>query len=1461
MTLYSIFRSPIVQSYLARSVTAYISEELQAEIKIGGFAVDLSLSFIVEDISIEDKKGNNILNAEKIHFNIKNVNFKNKFLEIKEVAFKETIFNLKKYKNDTALNIQFLLNYFKSSNNSFDSLNVNEKKWAINCDNIILDNSQFSFSNLNKEKKKKGIDFNNLMITSINLDLNEINFYEETLYCRINNFSLKEISGFEINKFKGGIKISEKNLVIDHLSLITPNSEISMNLKFLYNDYSDFGDFINNIRIETVIGYSKLDIYDLGYFSPTLFEMPNKLTLSGEVTGTISDFSANNFKFSFGKSTNFVGDISMKGLPYFEKTLINFKINNLNTNFYDLKNFAVFGEDKYLELPELFLVLGDVNVKGSFAGFVDDFKTKAEISTDIGSVSTNMELLTNSGSTHYFGKIFAGDFDIGRFMNIADYFGKMDLNTEFNGSGLTAESVAVELNGYVDSLEFKGNNYNKIDIKGLFANKKFSGLLKVEDEKIDLTFDGTIDFNKEVPVFDFYSEINNAKLYDLGLFNRNPDMILSTCLNFNLVGDKLDDIEGKISIDSTRYSEAGNTYFVKNLSLVTIKDTAYLKSIELTSDFVNCKVDGNFLFASLYPAFCEFISKYLGALELTSEKKNTFISDQKMSFNIDLKNTHQLTKVFYPDLSISPNARISGGINFDQNFFELQGNSTLIEYKGIKYQDLTLNGTTNNNKLILNTTSKNIILREPAGKDTLGLSIENVDFTSNMRSDSLIFNIKWDDDIVKSRNNGNIDGFLAFENSQKIESKITNAYIRINNSVWNISRNNYVKIDSTSIKISDFEITSDKQKFSIKGEISECPTDSLTLELEDWSFSNFDPLIKSTKIDFDGILTGGVSLFDVYGSPYFFMDLKIKDLYFNEEKLGDAVLNTSWDNKNQSIYSNVEILNVGNVGTSKILSIDGNYYPNSDSTDYEYFISLSNFNLRALSPFVSAFISKLKGIASGEINLNSVNGKPNVTGNMQLMRSEAKINYLNVSYSFAHQIDFNKNEIVFKDMVLYDSLGNKAVANGKITHDYLNDFFLDIEIEPQGLACLNTNSYQNHIFYGKANASGVVKITGPFDNILMNIVASTDKGTKVNIPISDDIDVADNDYIIFVNSSDTSSEQPTYDVKMTGFGLNLEINATPDAEIELYLPFQLGRIKAVGNGDMKISVTPQSDFKMNGDYSIRKGTFYFTMQNLINRQFEIMDGSIISWTGNPYDANINIKALYKVKTNIDGLGLNIDSASGSGKRINVNCILQLKNQLFDPDIHFTIQLPNVDDETRQAVYSVLDTTNEVQMNQQMISLLVLGSFSYNTPSAGSIGASSVNILSNQLSNWLSQISQDFDVGIHYRQGDHVSEEELEVALSTQLFNDRVLIDGNFGVAGNEKSSNASNIVGDVNVEVKLTADGRFRVKAFNRSNVNSIYDINAFDDRSPYTQGVGIFYRKEFNTFGELFKRKKKKNE
>jgi hypothetical protein len=285
-----------------------------------------------------------------------------------------------------------------------------------------------------------------------------------------------------------------------------------------------------------------------------------------------------------------------------------------------------------------------------------------------------------------------------------------------------------------------------------------------------------------------------------------------------------------------------------------------------------------------------------------------------------------------------------------------------------------------------------------------------------------------------------------------------------------------------------------------------------------------------------------------------------------------------------------------------------------------------------------------------------------------------------------------------------------------------------------------------------------------------------------------------------------------------------------------------------------MEIDANNDFKMYGDFTIEKGDYLFTLQNVINKKFKIKHGGNILWNGEPYNANINIEAIYGLKTSLSSL---VDSTTSYystddyKKRIPVECQVYLTDNLMNPNIRFDINLPTADEEAKTLLKTAINT--EEKLNKQFLSLLVLNSFmreqtsgvtnSSSTTSIGTVTAS--ELLSNQLSHWLSQISDDWDIGVNYRPGDEISQDEVEVALSTQIFDDRVNIDGNVGYGG-QAIDQASNIVGDFSVDVKINKSGKLRVRAFNESN-----DKLQYED-APYTQGVGIFYREEFNSFSEL---------
>ncbi|MDZ7741256.1 MAG: translocation/assembly module TamB domain-containing protein [Bacteroidota bacterium] len=1100
-------------------------------------------------------------------------------------------------------------------------------------------------------------------------------------------------------------------------------------------------------------------------------------------------------------------------------------------------------------------MISRIHIKGDFTGFYNDFVANSVITTNIGTLKTDLALTQDqdSDSVFYNGELKAHNFNIGRFLGIEDYFGTMNLNTAIRGSGLSGANVHVNLNGALDSLVFKGKKFSRIRIKGELANKKFNGHLNVDDEKLYIDFDGKVDFSHEIPVFDFYADIDSADFFKLQLAERDSLMILSTVVRANFSGFEPDEMTGSLQIDSSVYLEGNDKYELKHLLLEVTHDSLDRKNIMLNSDYADAQVNGTFSFSDLYPSFQSMMDNYLAFIVKDSTKHKSMLPGQQLQFEITLKETDELTDLFLPSLNINGDAYINGKYDSGEEMLNIEAKADTFYYSGFRFDRWFVNAASKTDQIEVETGVSRLTFKEAGESDSLSLGIDSTVFSSRIRQDSVLFRLAWDDKEKDDSNKGDVRGYVSFAGLPRIEAKITRADVSVNDSVWRIDRDNLVVVDTSSIFVKEFAIKSAQQEFLVDGTVSSNSADTLGLIFKNWRFSNFDILMSGSQFDLDGRIDGGLKLVNLYGAPNFISDIEIRQFAANKILLGDLYINSRWENAENAVLASVKIIHEGEAGTSKVFDLDGRYAPDDADNNFNLKLSLDNFNLKTINPVVSDFVSDVKGYASGDVELSGSIEEPVLTGSLNLMRTGMRINYLNVPFDFTSKVDIKKNAFVLKDMVLYDSLGNKANVEGQLTHNKFEDISLDFSIYPEDLLVMNTSSYQNSTFYGSAFASGSVDIIGPLDNISLSITAQTEKGTSVKIPISDETEIYERDYIIFVNTADTARKEQKYKVNLSGLDLNLDMSVTPDAQIQLFLPADMGNLKANGTGNIILRVDPQGDFAINGDYVIKSGSFLFTLRNLVKRRFDLLEGGKISWTGSPYDAEINVRAIYRVKTSLDGLGLRVDSTANFSKRVNVNCIIELRNQLFDPDIHFSIQLPGVDDQTRQLVFSMLDTTNEAQMNQQMISLLVLGSFSFQTQT---FEQSSFSLLSNQLSNWLGQISKDFDIGVNYRPGDEISEEELEVALSTQLFNNRVIIDGNFGVIGDDRN-NASNIVGDVNVEVKLTEDGRIRVRAFNRSNYNSIYDFSTFDDIAPYTQGVGVFYRKEFNSFGELFGKKK----
>jgi hypothetical protein len=398
--------------------------------------------------------------------------------------------------------------------------------------------------------------------------------------------------------------------------------------------------------------------------------------------------------------------------------------------------------------------------------------------------------------------------------------------------------------------------------------------------------------------------------------------------------------------------------------------------------------------------------------------------------------------------------------------------------------------------------------------------------------------------------------------------------------------------------------------------------------------------------------------------------------------------------------------------------------------------------------------------------------------------------------------------------------------------------------------------------FGKVYASGTANIKGTEDFINIDGNARLETGTSIGFNFMEHTAVEDYDFITFTDKSDkqtgSSSETSNKANKNSdtdiGYNLNFMLSATPEANFELTIdPISGDKIRGYGTGNMHVLYGSQNDLQMFGNYQILSGIYNFSLQQLLKMRFNIRDGSTVSFNGDPLNANLDINAVYNLTANIQDLdqGLVYETANTN---IPVNCILKLNGALQNPAISFDIELPNSNSELERQVRSFIDT--EDMMTRQIVYLLVLNKFytpdySKNDFHTNEFSAVASSALSAQLSNILSSISDKVQIGTNIRsRQDGIKDTEIEMMLSSQLLNNRLLFNGNFGYKDNYIQQNA--FVGEFDLEYKLNRSGDISLKAYNHAN-----DLYRYNKNSLTRQGVGVMFRKDFSTLSEFFRRKK----
>ncbi|MCX7862115.1 MAG: translocation/assembly module TamB [Bacteroidales bacterium] len=1429
LSIFIIFKSPPVQTFITHIIANKLSEKLKTNIKIGSVDFSFFKTFIFHNIYIEDQMGDTLLFIRRLNIDIDNFSLSKKQIAIKELNLNQPTIKIKQF-NDSLSNFQFILDAISDTTSTTDSgtFTIFAQKIRIILANFQYHHIQLPYSN-NDE-----IDFNHINIHKANIQLDSIRFFGDSIGFNINHLALKESSGFKINHLSARGKFNSHGLYLNQLIIHTPQSLLqTQHFHLKVSTLNDFDNFVENVRFDVIFKASKLHSNDLAYFSKFLKPINQHIYFSGRVKGPISSLKVREFIIKHAEQTFIKGNYDIEGLIVSNNPYLSLRLSHLETNPAIYNNITL--PTGNLHLPEQIIHLGKILYKGELSGFINDFVVFGKCYTNFGNFKSDISLKydTVRKKTMLNGYLALYNFAIGKMLN--QYPLLQNVSLEINTNAEFIENrIKGNAKGTIHTVDFNQYTYKNIIIDGAFTEKLFDGNLQLNDPNIKLDFLGKIDYSQNIPVFNFMADIKKARLNKINLIHPDSNITVSFLLDAKIQGTTFDELQGNLDLYQIQY-EHFTTYQFPFIHLQAVKNNGQ-KELIIQSDILKAELKGNFQYQNIIYSLQSIIHQYLPSVSITNiPKKYVFDPNFHAQLNITFHKQSKFLDELFPTLFISNNTAMSVKFTYPDNIWaKISSDSILFQQMKFMHAEAIIKN--NNNFLETNINIQNYSLNN-------NLILKNIQTKIISDNDKNELYISWNNN-DSLFGDADISAILTLANKH-VTFTFNPSRIFINQAHWYVN-DGIITLSDSIVQIQQTIINEGEQYFMLNGNLGKNVSDTLKIDVSEFQMATLNPFLSNQSIMLSGKLNGTISIIRALEKPIFLTDIFIQKLQVNNEDLGDLKLVAEWNDENQLLQYRANAYR-GNIHT---LDIAGTF----DKTQHiDATVKLDKWRLHVLEPFIQSFAKDIKGIASGTLTIKGTTKNPIVGGKLELTKTAFFIPFLNTRYNFTGEVNVQKDAFLIDGIDIYDEEVNKARISGKITHQNFTNFFIDLNLNSNRFLFMNTKYSDTSFFYGSVYASGLVNIKGTFNQIDINANVQTEKGTKFNLNLESASEITQNDFIKIINKTiPTASNFTKSNVSQSsGLSLNFNIQATPEANVQLIFDSKVGDIiKSQGSGNLRLELKPNGDFLIFGNYIIAQGDYLFTLQNVINKKFEVEPGSTVSFNGDPLSANLDIKASYKLRTSLYELMLD----STYKNRVPVSCELSMKNNLLNPSLQFNIVIPNSD----SRVEGVLTSLSEEEINKQVISLLVLNRFvtpesyksgvksvEYSSPNA--IGVNSSELLTNQLNHWLSQISKTVNLGVNYRPGDVITNEELELALNTQILNDRVTINTNLGVS-NSTQNESSMLIGDFDIEAKLSKSGKLRAKGFNRTNTNILKDT------SPYTQGVGIFYREEFDNWGELIK-------
>ena len=1371
---------------------------------------------------------------------------------------------------DKTFNSQFLLNALKSR----DSLSP-RKKWDLSFRNIQLNEARFSMQSDRSLSDDHGrdsgrIDFSRIDVRDLTLYVSRLTPLDSGgVSFRVNKLRFKERSGFDLTHFSADVLINPHQIRCRDMAVITPRTTlVAPEFSLRFPSFKSLGRaFPSEVDILLDVPRSAIALGDVAYFVPLFRSYPEVVEFSGNVEGKVKDLRLHHLNLALGNTTIFRADVKLVGLPDIRSTMIYVDCKQFSTVPSDLQRVRFPNSPTgHMILPGPVKKFAWLSYTGKFTGFYDNFVAYGTVTSNLGTLVTDMWIKpvvsVKSDTTFRFsGSLEALDFALGTLLE-QPYLGSVSMKGRVDGSATRQGNVDAQVDGVVQSIMVKGYEYKQVALNGTIKNQTYDGSLQIDDKNLKMNFLGKVDLSEQVPRFVFSAQVAHAQLNNLHLIDRDSSAFASFAMQGDFSGTNIDQMQGEVTLQNMVYTMDNKTLKMENLLLFT-KQIDSINRFILRSDIVHAEVWGKYEFLKLPQSFMAMLGQYLPSL-VSPKVSPDSLSQNNFKFELEFVNTDQLTNFLADEFFIAEGTRMEGVYDPSHQNVSLELKIPYVDLSGKRWTNLVMRGHSSGDAFAFEVSCSNFGLNNR-------IPIENLRATAIARRDSLSVELLWNASKDPQNNSGHLNAMLRFVSDPSgvghrvlitSDPDAERNKIVVNGSRWQLLHQG-VELDSTSVTIQDMSFLNGQQRISVSGRMSRNPGEQMKVGIQKLDLNSFSDIFRVRNLVLGGVANGEAVLADVYHQVYFTSDISVTGFSVNGQPYGALTAKAQWDAAEREVHVNI----LASDQQRTIIEAEGAYMADDKSVDVD--VKLDEVPMATIYPYVSTVFSRFGGGVSGTLNMKGPANAIVFNGSLSIKDLALTPDFTNSEYHLSGTVPVVNNQLQFNRVSVTDRLKNQATVSGSIQNEYFKDLSFNLSVAARGIEILNTTRRDNEIFYGTGFGSGAVRIIGSLTNITLDMELTTGRNSRFYIPLESAATVSGNSLITFVQPvSDLRSIQkrnpflkqtPVVSVQPHHklFTMKLTLNVTPDAETQLVFDPTIGDImEGSGTGTLKFAYNSDGLFSMIGTFTVEQGKYESQFKSLLaSKTFNIEKGGIISWDGDPLGAVIDVKGIYRARPSLSSL-LRDQSATGN---VDVDCILRVTNTLNKPDMSFDLALPNARQEVRSYLSSI--TSSDEEMMRQFSYLLAFNSFysdvgrsspeqlgGVSDVNIGTMGLASVSeFFSGQLSHMVSQFSDAVDVGVRYRPGTDLTGQDVEFNVSTDIIN----FTGNVGVGNNRVANTNNSVLGDFSMDVKVTRDGRLRFKAFNRSNESYLFE------QAPYTQGIGLMYRQEFNRLSDLFRRKK----